>query len=99
MKGTTEDDISKLPFNHVSIFKPSLLLTEEGDRKDSRLGENIAQTVVPWLDWAFPKKYKSIHVGTVARAMKNEWEQVWLNKQQNRDKVKNYEAELFDLAK
>jgi uncharacterized protein YbjT (DUF2867 family) len=98
MKGQTEEDIRKIPFNYYSIFRPSLLITDSGDRKDSRMGESIAQAVVPWFDWALPTKYKSIHVSAVARAIRNEWEQVFLKKQENREKDKAYEDELVTLA-
>jgi hypothetical protein len=38
-----------------------------GDRKEFRLGEEIAMR----LSWAFPPKYRPVHVQDVARALVN----------------------------
>jgi len=65
-KGEVEHSVRDVGFERVSVFRPALLITP---RNESRLGESIAQTVVPWISWAFPKRYREIKVETVARAM------------------------------
>jgi hypothetical protein len=41
-----------------------------GDRKESRLGENIGKTIMSSLSFLIPTKYKPIHAIDVAIAMK-----------------------------
>lgn len=69
VKGEMEEEIKKLPFMNVSIFRPSLLL---GERKEFRLGEKAAE----WFTKPFSiflrgslKKYAPIHSETVAISM------------------------------
>ena len=69
LKGRTEGDIMKFPFESISIFRPSMLL---GKRKEWRPGERIGQVVMQSLSFAFAggfKKYKPIEAEDVARAM------------------------------
>jgi hypothetical protein len=44
------------------VVRPSLLL---GDRKEFRLGEEIARRV----SWAFPRRYRAVQVRDVAQAL------------------------------
>ena len=44
MKGELESAIKQLPFKHISIVQPSLLL---GDRKTPRMAEGLASLVMP----------------------------------------------------
>lgn len=44
MKGDLEDSVRALPFNRVSVFRPSLLL---GERSDFRAGEIVGAKVLP----------------------------------------------------
>jgi uncharacterized protein YbjT (DUF2867 family) len=46
MKGELEDQVKALPFKHISIFQPSLLI---GERSDFRLAEKIGSRVMPLL--------------------------------------------------
>ena len=52
MKGELEQRVKSLPFKHISIFQPSLLL---GQRPNFRLGEKIGSwlmitlCIIPWL--------------------------------------------------
>jgi uncharacterized protein YbjT (DUF2867 family) len=62
VKGDLEAAIVALGFPSVTVVRPSLLL---GDRKEFRLGEEIARR----LSWAFPRKYRAVHVRDVARAL------------------------------
>jgi len=69
LKGQLESDLERLPFKSLHIYRPSLL---DGDRKEKRLLEhamNVIMTVVNPLLVGKLKKYRSIKVETVARAM------------------------------
>jgi uncharacterized protein YbjT (DUF2867 family) len=69
VKGEMEAAVSTLGFDAVHIFRPSFLL---GDRPEMRLGEKIGKGA---FDLFSPlmigglRKYRSIHVDVVARAM------------------------------
>lgn len=62
VKGELEQRIIGLGFRSVTIVRPSLLL---GDRAEFRLGEQVASRFA----WAFPRKYRAVHVRDVARAL------------------------------
>jgi uncharacterized protein YbjT (DUF2867 family) len=62
VKGDLEAAIVALGFPSVTVVRPSLLL---GDREEFRLGEEIAMR----LSWAFPRRYRAVHVRDVARAL------------------------------
>ncbi len=62
VKGELEGAVMALGFPSITVVRPSLLL---GDRKEFRLGEEIAMR----LSWAFPHKYRAVHVRDVARAL------------------------------
>lgn len=64
VKGELERAIVALGFPSVTVVRPSLLL---GDRKEFRLGEEIATR----LSWAFPRAYRAVHVREVAGALVN----------------------------
>ena len=68
-KGEAEQDLIKLNFSNLSIFRPSILL---GNRKENRVGEKIGifamKTLSP-LMLGKMKKYKPIKVENVAKAM------------------------------
>ncbi len=66
VKGQVENALQEIGFKHLGIFRPSMLL---GDRKESRLGEEIGQRVMSCLDFLTPANYKAIHVKKVALAM------------------------------
>ena len=69
LKGSVEEAISKLEFESIHFFRPSILL---GDRQESRAGEKIAKTSMQMLSFLFIgalKKYKPIESGDVANAM------------------------------
>jgi len=69
MKGKIENDISKLPFQGVHIYRPSLIT---GKRNESRPLERISTIIFslvnPFLLGSL-KKYKSISAKTIAKAM------------------------------
>ena len=66
LKGEVEEAIHSVGLNEVHILRPSMLL---GDRKESRIGEKIANTVMKPLSFLIPAKYKPIHAKDVARKM------------------------------
>lgn len=67
IKGELEEAVSKLAFNHLAILRPSLL---DGDRKESRIAEQIGLVVARALSFIpIVKKYKPIKAHTVAQAM------------------------------
>lgn len=68
-KGKCEEELRKLPFQSISIFRPSLL---EGNRKEFRIGEKLAEYVMRILSVFFIgklKKYRPIKSKCVAESM------------------------------
>lgn len=68
VKGEIEEAVTKLPFRSIGIFRPSLLM---GDRTEMRLGEKIAQIILPAISFLLPEKYKPVLALSVAKAMVN----------------------------
>ncbi|TGK01113.1 oxidoreductase [Leptospira semungkisensis] len=71
LKGEAEVEVSKIDFDTIGIFRPSLL---DGERKEFRLGEKIGQAIAIVLNSILlgpMRKYRSIHAKTVAKAMLN----------------------------
>src|SRR5690606_32706772 len=69
MKGETEDDLKKVGFKSLHIYRPSLLT---GERNEKRLLENIGESVMKVINpllLGSIKKYRSISGKTVASAM------------------------------
>jgi uncharacterized protein YbjT (DUF2867 family) len=68
-KGELEQEIGKLGFRAVHIFRPSLLL---GKRPEFRLGERVITSVAPLLNLAMfggLRRYRAIPAATVGKAM------------------------------
>ena len=92
MKGELDEAVKKLSFKKISIIKPSVL---GGPRKETRIGEKIGIVMADFLGAIVPplKKYRTIHAGIVADAMRN----AVLDGDEG---VFNYELEeVFNLAK
>lgn len=88
MKGKLEEEIKRVHFESLAIFRPSLLL---GDRAEFRLGERIAAaayTKIPFLFSGPLKKYKAIEGITVASAM-------YRTAQLNKPGASTYESETI----
>ena len=68
LKGQIESDIIKIGIKNTYIFRPSLLL---GARKENRVGEKIAQVIMPLFSFLLPKKYRPISAESVAKSMIN----------------------------
>jgi uncharacterized protein YbjT (DUF2867 family) len=68
-KGELEQEIARLGFDALHIFRPSLLL---GKRAEFRLGERVVQMVAPVLNAAMIaglRRYRAIAAASVGRAM------------------------------
>jgi len=66
VKGKMEEDLKKIGFSRLGIFRPSLLL---GPRMEKRAGEKFAGWVMQTLNFMIPPKFKAIHVDQVAKKM------------------------------
>lgn len=69
IKGILEQELMKIPYESISIMRPSLLL---GNRMEFRLGEKVAGTILRGLGFLFfgpLKKYKAVKAEDVALAM------------------------------
>jgi len=69
LKAEAENAVISTGMPYVHIFRPSLLL---GNRKEWRLGEKIAQKIMPLISWAFPsslRHYKPIEASAVANSI------------------------------
>jgi uncharacterized protein YbjT (DUF2867 family) len=68
VKGEIEEAVNAMPFEAIHVFRPSLLL---GERKEQRLGEDLAKVLTRFTTPFTPMKYRGIQGATVARAMVN----------------------------
>ncbi len=66
LKGQIENDIMKIGIKNTYIFRPSLLM---GKRKEIRIGEKIAQIIMPLFSFLLPSHYKPINAEDVAKSM------------------------------
>ncbi len=66
LKGEIERDIIKENIPSTYIFRPSLLL---GKREEFRLGEKIAQYIMPLFSYLIPNIYRPIDAKKVAKSM------------------------------
>lgn len=62
VKGELEKDLRALPYQSITILRPSLLL---GEREEFRLGERVAQA----LGRFFPERYRPVHARDVAQGL------------------------------
>ena len=62
VKGELEDALRTLPYNSITIARPSLLL---GDREEHRLGEEVGKR----LGWLAPGRYRPVAASAVALAL------------------------------
>ena len=69
LKGKTENKIKQFPYVGIGIFRPSIL---NGNRKENRIVERIAQTAMDLLSFLLLgplKKFRAIGANNVAKAM------------------------------
>ena len=70
-KGKVEEEIKKIDFHYINIFRPSLLL---GSREENRFLEKIGQTLSPFINFFLIgslRKYRSIKSSNIAYYMAN----------------------------
>ncbi|SMF91080.1 NAD(P)H-binding [Paenibacillus uliginis N3/975] len=71
VKGEMEEELCRLRFQGLHLFRPSLLL---GNRDESRLGEGVASVLMTKLDFAFKGRlapYRAVPAVKVAKSMVN----------------------------
>jgi uncharacterized protein YbjT (DUF2867 family) len=71
LKGKTENALKRFPFESLDIFQPSII---NGNRKENRILEKIAQAVMDLLSFLLLgplKKYRAIGADNIAKAMVN----------------------------
>jgi uncharacterized protein YbjT (DUF2867 family) len=71
LKGKTENALKRFPFESLGIFQPSII---NGNRKENRILEKIAQAVMDLLSFLLLgplKKYRAIGADNIAKAMVN----------------------------
>jgi len=68
-KGQLEDELKKLNFASLKIFRPSQIV---GNRKIERKGEIIFEKLMNVFKPFIPRKYQSINAKIIAKAMKIE---------------------------
>lgn len=66
VKGQLESAICDIGYQHLGIFRPSML---SGQRNEYRLGEQFGTLVMNALAFMIPKKYRVIKANKVANAM------------------------------
>lgn len=68
VKGEMEEEISRLGFLSVGIFRPGMLL---GKRKEFRLGELTGKILMQIFSPLIPKKYRAVQAVKVAETVLN----------------------------
>jgi uncharacterized protein YbjT (DUF2867 family) len=66
IKGEMQRDVLSFNLPKTYILQPSLII---GDRKEKRVGENIAKVVMKAIDFITPDTYKAIHGKIIAKTM------------------------------
>ena len=70
-KGEVEEEIKKIDFQFINIFRPSLLLGHrEEDRFLEKIGQNLSSFINPFLIGSL-RKYRGIESSYVAYCMAN----------------------------
>lgn len=66
VKGKIETSLSDIGYQHLGIFRPSML---SGQRNEFRMGELLGTILMNALAFMIPKKYRVIQANKVANAM------------------------------
>jgi hypothetical protein len=66
MKGELEQEVAKLNFRKVIIFRPSIL---DGNRSERRVGERIGLAISHCLGKSILKKYRPTPIGLLSSKM------------------------------
>lgn len=91
LKGRMEKDILDLKILNTYILRPSLIV---GDRKEKRLGEDMAKIVMTVFDFLIPQKYKRIEAKTIAKAMHKLFYYPYARAKINSDEIKTIVSKL-----
>ena len=76
MKGELDAAVERMPFEHCTILRPSIL---EGERERTRPAERIAGHIMKFVTRYIFKKYRPISGDVVARAMINASLHTWVS--------------------
>jgi hypothetical protein len=68
--GEKERAVQTVGFDFLSIYRPAVILGNSNT-------PNYLGRLMPWLHWAMPTKYHSIHKGEIAQAMVAQSEQAY----------------------
>lgn len=91
MKGSLDEKVQHLSFDHIFIFRPSILV---GKRSEKRLGETLGIKIAGTITKIIPaiKKYRPIEASQVAEAM------IKSANQNLSDKIRIYQPEeIFSI--
>tara|TARA_B100000965_G_scaffold395424_1_gene408932 strand:+ start:1965 stop:2630 length:666 start_codon:yes stop_codon:yes gene_type:complete len=66
LKGQIEEELLRLNLKTIVIFQPSLLI---GKRREFRLGEKIAQSIMPLFSFFLPRNVRPVKASLVALTM------------------------------
>ncbi len=86
VKGDLEEAVRGLNYPSLSIFRPSLIM---GRRREFRPTEELAKSIVPWISFAIPRRYRAIPAETIAAAL-------WLAARIEKPGLTVYESEAID---
>ncbi|MGN6533333.1 MAG: NAD(P)H-binding protein [Ginsengibacter sp.] len=93
LKGKTENALKQFHFESLDIFQPSVL---NGNRKETRIGEEVIQAILDIISFLFLgplKKYHAIGADNVARAM------VYASKQKRHNVHYYTYKEMMEMAR
>jgi uncharacterized protein YbjT (DUF2867 family) len=60
--GEKQKAVESVAFDFLGIYRPAVILGNSNT-------PGILETLMPWVHWAMPSRYHSIHKGDIARAM------------------------------
>ena len=92
-KGEVEEEIKKIDFQFINIFRPSLLLGNREERRFlEKIGQNLSSLINPFLIGSL-RKYRGIKSSNIAYYMANHEQSVGINYLYFDDFNKNFELD------
>ena len=92
-KGEVEEEIKKIDFQSINIFRPSLLIGNREDRRFlEKIGQNLSSLINPFLIGSL-RKYRGIKSSNIAYYMANHEQSVGINYLYFDDFNKNFELD------
>tara|TARA_B100000214_G_scaffold361371_1_gene324697 strand:- start:68 stop:727 length:660 start_codon:yes stop_codon:yes gene_type:complete len=92
-KGEVEEEIKKIDFQFINIFRPSLLLGNREERRFlEKIGQNLSSLINPFLIGSL-RKYRGIKSSNIAYYMANHEQSVGINYLYFDDFNKNFERD------